>query len=130
MKLHLSFEERFEQSIEEVWQALTDPNTLTRWLMENDFEPRIGKRFTLRHTSDTWAGTFECEVLELHAPHRMVWSWSAGDEPDGRPSRVVFELRVDGNATVLTLKHLSPLGRQEEGSSHGMAWVRLHDAYV
>jgi len=24
---------------------------------------------------------------------------------------------------------LTPLGRQEEGSSHGMAWVRLHDEY-
>jgi uncharacterized protein YndB with AHSA1/START domain len=106
MTLDLNFEERFEQSIDSVWLALTDSVTLARWLMENDFEPRVGKRFTLRHTSSIWSGTIECEVIKLQPPNTMVWSWSSGDEPDGRPSVVTFELRRDGEGTVLTVRHV------------------------
>jgi len=74
--------------------------------MPNDFEPHLGKRFKLRRVSDQWSGVVECELLELVAPHRMVWSWFMGDEPNGIPSRVVFELRVEGSATLLTLTHV------------------------
>jgi uncharacterized protein YndB with AHSA1/START domain len=105
MKLDVAIEERFEEPIDEVWQAITDPAVIARWLMDNDFEARVGKRFTLRRASDVWTGVIRCEVLELAPPHRMVWSWAAGDEPEGRPSRVVFELRAEGTGTVLTLRH-------------------------
>jgi uncharacterized protein YndB with AHSA1/START domain len=109
MRLDLKFEEHFDQSIEEVWEALTDPQLLAAWLMENDFEARVGKRFTFRRTSPMWSGVFECEVLELDPPHHMVWSWSAGDEPEG-PSRVVFELRAVADGTLLTLRHMGSAG--------------------
>ena len=33
---------------EQVWQALTDPDLLARWLMPNDFRPAVGHRFTFR----------------------------------------------------------------------------------
>lgn len=31
-----------------VWRALTDPDELESWLMENDFQPRVGHRFQFR----------------------------------------------------------------------------------
>jgi uncharacterized protein YndB with AHSA1/START domain len=31
-----------------VWKALTDPKALSVWLMENDFQPRVGHRFRFR----------------------------------------------------------------------------------
>ena len=48
MKLNVLLVEDFPHPVEKVWQALTDPDALREWLMENDFEPRIGKRFVLR----------------------------------------------------------------------------------
>ncbi len=110
MKLDLSLEERFEQSIDEVWAAITDAGMLARWLMENDFEPQVGRPFTLRHGGAPGIGAIACVVLELDPPRRMVWSWSKGDEPDQRPSRVTFELHEDGGGTRLTLKHTGNAG--------------------
>jgi len=97
--------EYFSEPIEEVWHALTDARLLAAWLMENDFEPRIGKRFVLRTPNKVmpgWPGLAECEVLELRPPTRMVWSWSSGA---GDSTVVVFELRPEGDGTRLSLHH-------------------------
>jgi uncharacterized protein YndB with AHSA1/START domain len=105
MILDLTLSELFDQPIDEVWAALTDPVTLAKWLMPNDFEPRVGKRFTMTRADPGWRGVVSCAVLELEAPRRMVWSWFTGDEPDGRPSRVVFELSAEGRGTRLVIHH-------------------------
>ena len=106
MRLDVSFTEYFAQPIEEVWHAITDPHMLTLWLMENDFEARVGVRFVLRQADPApwWRGWVECAVLELQEPTRMVWSWSDGSEEHG-PTRIVFELRREGEGTRLTLRH-------------------------
>ena len=31
-----------------VWRALTEPALLGAWLMQNDFEPKLGHEFTFR----------------------------------------------------------------------------------
>jgi uncharacterized protein YndB with AHSA1/START domain len=110
MKLNVNLSEKFEQPIEEVWRALTDSHTLARWLMDNDFEPRLGARFTLRRAEalPDWHGSVECEVLEFKFPTRMVWSWSHGVAET--PSRVIFELRSEGDGTRLTLRHVGEAG--------------------
>jgi len=88
----------------EVWKALTDPALLARWLMPNDFEPRVGKRFTFVPDCPTaWEGNVACVVLELVPNERMVWRWqTSGME---RPTRVVFELSASGSGTRLRLHH-------------------------
>ena len=66
------------QPPERVWQALTDPALLARWLMPNDFKPVIGHAFTFRtepvpqHGFD---GVVHCEVLALEPPRLMRFSW-------------------------------------------------------
>ena len=111
MKLDLNLTEDFDEPIDEVWKAITDPRTLAVWLMENDFEPRVGARFTLRRAdpSPAWRGSVDCEVLELRAPTRMVWSWSDGAE-ELEPTRVIFELSSRGTGTRLTLRHVGSEG--------------------
>ena len=107
MKIDLNFSELFAQPIEEVWRAITDRPWLARWLMENDFEARVGARFTLRQAdpSPWWRGHVECEVLELERPKRMVWSWADGSG-SASASRVIFELSGEGSRTRLTIRHV------------------------
>jgi uncharacterized protein YndB with AHSA1/START domain len=71
----------FPHPPEKVWRALTNPGLLASWLMPNDFEPRVGHRFTFRtdpvpgHGFD---GIVRCEVLELVPARRLRISWAGG----------------------------------------------------
>ncbi|MBI4218974.1 MAG: SRPBCC domain-containing protein [Chloroflexi bacterium] len=94
---------RFPQSREDVWRALTDSAVLARWLLPNDFEPRIGHRFTFRTQPNPQAGfdgIVHCEVLECTPPSVLAYTWAGGPvktrvsyrlEPDGRGTRFLFE---------------------------------------
>ena len=98
------FVEELPHPIEKVWAALTDPADLADWLMPNDFEPRLGKRFTLQcPPAPDRRGWVECVLLELEPPRRMVWSWQAAAESE--PSHVEFRLEPSANGTRLTLTH-------------------------
>jgi uncharacterized protein YndB with AHSA1/START domain len=105
MKLDLCFDEVLDRPIDRVWHAITDAGMLARWLMDNDFAPVVGHKFTLRDPpTKAWRGWFDCEVLELDPPHRMVWSWNGGREGEAT-TRVVFELAPEGAGTRLVLRH-------------------------
>ena len=88
----------FPVRIESVWQALTDSDELTAWLMENDFVARVGNRFTMRCDPE---GDIECQVLELDPPRRMVWSWNG----EFGETTVVFELSRVNRGTLLAVEH-------------------------
>ncbi len=105
MTLDVDLDEYFAAPPQRVWQALTDPALLARWLMPNDFEPKVGKRFTFAPDCPaSWEGNVACEVLELVPGQRMVWSWhTKGME---RPTRIVFELSASGTGTRLRLRHV------------------------
>ncbi len=105
MRLDLSMEKLLPVPIDRVWHALTDPGMIERWLMKpEDYEARVGTRFTLRWTSRTdCRGEVECEVLELSPPHRMVWSWRGADDPT--TTRLAIDLEAHEEGTRLTLRH-------------------------
>jgi uncharacterized protein YndB with AHSA1/START domain len=107
MRLDLTFTEHFNAPVQNVWLAITDRRMLALWLMENDFDPRLGARFALRRADPMpgWRGRVECEVIELEPPTRMVWSWSDGAREEVT-SRVIFELQEEGTGTRLTLRHI------------------------
>jgi len=55
-----------------VWRALTEPDLLAKWLMDNDFSAQLGHRFEFKKPSTQWDGVVKCEVLALekHSPAR------------------------------------------------------------
>jgi len=57
---------------EDVWLALTDPQALAEWMMPNNFEPVVGRkfRFHVDPMPGPYPGGSECEVLEVDAPRR------------------------------------------------------------
>jgi uncharacterized protein YndB with AHSA1/START domain len=88
----------FPQPPEEVWRALTDSAVLAEWLMPNDFEPRVGHRFTFRTQPNPQAGfdgIVHCEVLECSPPTTLAYSWAGG----GVDTRVTYQLQSDGDGT-------------------------------
>ncbi len=94
----------YPHPVERVWQALTDSTLLASWLMPNDFEPRVGHRFTFRTRPQWgWKGVVECEVTELDPPRRLAYTWWGGQ---GTPHTVVtFLLEPSDGGTRLRLEH-------------------------
>src|SRR3954465_7837136 len=100
----------FPQSTEIVWDALTNPEQLKEWLMENDFQPVVGHKFrfnTKPKIKIGFDGIVYCEVLELIPIQRLVYSWKGGPG-DGRmtlDSLVIWTLKPVNGGTELTLEH-------------------------
>lgn len=64
---------------EKVWRAITTPEAIAAWLMENDFKPEVGHQFTLRTDPQPgFDGIVHCEVLELVEPETLSFSWRGG----------------------------------------------------
>jgi uncharacterized protein YndB with AHSA1/START domain len=61
---------------QKIWRALTEGALMEEWLMSNDFQPTVGRRFTFRaNPVPGWNGIIECEVLEVEPPSRLSYSW-------------------------------------------------------
>lgn len=79
MKRTLRIVREYPHAPAKVWRALTDRQALAEWLMPNDFEPRVGHRFTLRtEPAPGFDGIVHCEVLTLEEPRRLAFSWKGG----------------------------------------------------
>lgn len=97
---------RYAHPRAKVWQALTDPALMGKWLMRPEgFAPVVGTRFILRAEGPQrgWRGFVECEVLAVEPQRRLEYSW-IGD-PDHSPLRLRFTLEDDGAGTKLVLDH-------------------------
>jgi uncharacterized protein YndB with AHSA1/START domain len=89
---------------ERIWQALTDRRALSVWMMNNDFEARLGHQF--RFQSCPLPGfkvTIYCQVLEVEAPKRLVYSWK--EHPSDTASRVIWTLFPVEGGTQVRLQH-------------------------
>ena len=119
MRLEISMQERFDAPIDRVWQALTDPAMIERWLMKPEgYEATVGSRFILRTAPRAdCAGEVVCEVLELSPPNRVVWSWRGAQDP--ATTRLVIELQADERGTHLTLRHTGESDERTVRSTSG-----------
>ena len=87
-----------------VWAALTSSRALADWLMPNDFQPRVGHRFTFRaEPREGWSGIVRCQVLELAEPRRVALSWQG--DPPMPVTTVTFTLEPVDDGTRLRLEH-------------------------
>ena len=62
----LNFAVFYPHPPERVWRAITDRRALAAWLMDNDFEPRLGHKFQFFAQSlPGLKPTINCQVIEL-----------------------------------------------------------------
>ena len=119
-------EMRFAQSPQRVWLALTDREALAEWMYPNDFEPRVGHRFTFRVPPKPQLEdglVVHCEVLKCVPPSELVFTWVVGDFLD---TRVSYRLEPDGTGTRVLFEHS---GFQREGALKGAkyGWSMMHE---
>jgi uncharacterized protein YndB with AHSA1/START domain len=102
MKRDLRFEATYPHPPERVWRALTERQALAAWLMENDFEPRLGQKFSFRmRPVPGFDGVVHCRVTECDPPRRLAYTWKA----DKLDTTVRFLLEPVAGGTRLVLEH-------------------------
>jgi uncharacterized protein YndB with AHSA1/START domain len=61
---------------EKVWQALTDPELLGSWFMENNIEPTPGHYFTFSMKPQKgWDGITHCEVISVEPQKHIAYTY-------------------------------------------------------
>ncbi|WP_363792811.1 SRPBCC domain-containing protein [Mesorhizobium sp.] len=115
-------------AVDKVWRALTSPHLVAEWLMENDFEPVEGHRFTFRAKPiPGWSGVVNCVVLKVSRPHLLAYSWGDGSESDsGLKTIVTWSLTPEGPSTRVRMEQ-SGFRPQDAAGYKGMGsgWPRI-----
>lgn len=96
----LVIEKEFAHSPEKLWRALTQPHLIKEWLMENDFEPKVGHDFKLRVQTPQWNGVIDCKVLEIEPQKKLSYDWSSM----GLDTVVTFTLTPTSNGVQLRVE--------------------------
>lgn len=97
--------------VEEVWHVLTDPEQVGQWTTTGqgghpeDFAPVPGTKFRfVGKPTIGWAGVVYCEVISVHAPHAMHYTWK-GDERTDDVTDVTYLLEPVPGGTRFTWHH-------------------------
>jgi uncharacterized protein YndB with AHSA1/START domain len=95
----IELEHYYAHSIELVWKAISDADSISKWFIKADFEARRGYEYTFTHESTTVTGT----VLEVDPPRLLVYTWIVG----GTTAETVvrWELREQEGGTLLRIDH-------------------------
>lgn len=91
-----------------VWRALTTPDLLAQWLMDNDFKLEIGHSFTFRtipRPAAKFDGVVHCEVLDFEIEKMLRISWVDPGTENGLNSIVTWRLEPEGHGTRLIMEH-------------------------
>jgi uncharacterized protein YndB with AHSA1/START domain len=103
---------------EKVWRALTTQPLIEDWLMANDFEAKVGHRFTLRtQPVGGWNGIIDCEVLAVEPPERLSYTWASM----GLESVVTFTLAPTASGARLRMEQ-SGFPADAEQNLRGAEW--------
>ncbi len=103
---------------EKVWRALTQQPLLEEWLMQNNFEPRLGHRFKLRWENNGMRGVIDSEVLKLEPPRELAYRWDSM----GVETIVTFTLTPTAEGTRLRMEQAGFREGQEynrKGAEYG-----------
>jgi uncharacterized protein YndB with AHSA1/START domain len=99
----VTVEREFPHPPEKLWRALTQPHLLAEWLMQNDFEPVVGRSFNLR---GDWGGVMDCEVLAVEPNRKLSYTWNFKHEDPAfdLASVVTFTLTPTNAGTHLRME--------------------------
>ena len=113
-----------EASTAKVWEHITDPRKLAGWLMPNDFEAEVGRKFFLECSHQ---GKIFCVVKEMVLNEKLVYSFDS--KAIGVETLVTITLAKAGKGTKLTLIHSGwdalPPAKQGIADNYDGGWGTL-----
>src|SRR5882757_7810314 len=115
----------FPYPLEKLWRALTESQIVAQWLLKNDFEPVVGRKFQFRsEPMPQWDGVIDGEVLTIEHLKQLSYRWSAL----GLDSVVLFTLTPAEGGTHLRMEHSGFRPDQQQaygGAKYG--WKNFFD---
>ena len=125
----LVIEREMPHAPEKIWRALTQGALIEQWLMQNDFQPVVGHRFTFRAPPlPHWNGVTDCQVLAVEANERLSYTWNASgaEAADGLKTVVTWTLTPTEHGTLVRMEQSGFRPEEEQnyqGASYG--WQRF-----
>ncbi len=127
----LRLQRDYDAPIEDVWDAVTNPERISRWFLPISGDYRLGGRYQLE-------GNAGGEILACERPHRFKVTWAYGEVAgDADVSELEVRLSaVDGGTTLVELEHVAVVpeepwleygpGAVGIGWDQGMLGLTLH----
>ncbi|GAA2045526.1 hypothetical protein GCM10009819_36150 [Agromyces tropicus] len=96
----LEYDEWYDTDPDDLWEAVTRPERLARWMATYRGDFRLGGRWQAL----TLSGDVYCdgEVTDCERPRAFTTTWTVVGEP---PTTVVVHLLPEGDGTRLRLRH-------------------------
>jgi uncharacterized protein YndB with AHSA1/START domain len=116
-----------------VWQALTTPELMARWLLQSSgFVPVVGTRFNFHGQpmpSVGFSGEIACEVLDVVEGEHLAISWADARSDEPSAWVVSWTLHPEGTGTRVILRHsgfdLDDAVQRRSRNIMGDGWVRI-----
>jgi uncharacterized protein YndB with AHSA1/START domain len=119
----LVIERELPHPLEKVWRALTQGHLIKEWLMDNDFQPVVGHKFSFRATpAANWSGVIDSEVLVVEPNKKLSYSWGTL----GVGTVVEWTLTATSGGTLLRMEQ-SGFGPDQEANYKGAkyGWTKF-----
>ena len=114
----LVIEKEMPHAPEKIWRALTQGALIKEWLMDNDFQPVVGHKFTFRTTPyGDWNGAIDSEVQVVEPNKKLSYSWDSL----GVETTVVWTLQPTNTGTLLRMEQ-SGFGPEQTANYNGAKW--------
>jgi uncharacterized protein YndB with AHSA1/START domain len=126
----LVVERVFPHPQEKLWRALIESKLLAQWMMNNDFEPEVGRRFRFQtEPRRGWDGIADCEVLVVEPLQRLSYNWGVGGGESGLQWVVQWTLTPAEGGTHVRMEQSGFSPHQQanyQGAKYG--WQKFFDA--
>ena len=101
-----------------LWRALTESTLLAQWMLNNDFEPEVGRRFQFRaEPKPNWNGIVDCEVLIVEPLRSLSYTWGVGD----MHWVILWTLTPEENGTHVRMEQ-SGFSTEQKANYQGAKW--------
>jgi uncharacterized protein YndB with AHSA1/START domain len=81
-----------------VWQALTQPELMSQWIMETDIRPEIGRKFTFKGKENKfWRGWTACTVTKVEPLKQLQFTWQNAEKQT--PTLITYTLTSTDKGT-------------------------------